>query len=42
MHETDFAGPPNTHLNFTRYYNSYDTSQAGLGIGVDTLAQTTS
>jgi RHS repeat-associated protein len=31
--QTDFAAAPNTQLSFTRYYNSLDTSSAGLGVG---------
>jgi RHS repeat-associated protein len=46
-HETDFIGGPNTHLSFSRYYNSLDLGQAGLGVGWHStyhhgLAQTTS
>ena len=31
--EFDFAAAPHTHISFTRYYNSYDQSQVGLGVG---------
>ena len=31
--QTDFTAASNTQLSFTRYYNSYDQSIAGLGIG---------
>lgn len=33
MHETDFVGGPATHLSFTRWYNSFDTADVGLGVG---------
>jgi RHS repeat-associated protein len=31
--ETDFQGPPSTHLAFTRYYNSFSSANVGLGVG---------
>jgi YD repeat-containing protein len=31
--QTDFTAAPETQLSFTRYYNSFDTSSAGLGVG---------
>jgi hypothetical protein len=31
--QMDFSGAPNKQLSFTRYYNSADTSSAGLGVG---------
>lgn len=31
--ETDFVGGPNTHISFTRYYNSQDATSGGLGTG---------
>jgi RHS repeat-associated protein len=31
--QTDFTAAPQTQLSFTRYYNSADTSSAGLGVG---------
>jgi RHS repeat-associated protein len=31
--QTDFTAAPETQLSFTRYYNSADTSSAGLGVG---------
>lgn len=31
--ETDFVGGPNTHISFTRYYNSQDSSAGSLGAG---------
>jgi YD repeat-containing protein len=31
--QTDFTAAPETQLSFTRYYNSLDTSTAGLGVG---------
>ncbi len=31
--QTDFTAPINTQLSFTRYYNSYDQSSVGLGVG---------
>ena len=31
--QTDFTAAPETQLSFTRYYNSFDQSSAGLGVG---------
>jgi RHS repeat-associated protein len=31
--QTDFSAAPETQLTFTRYYNSFDQSSAGLGVG---------
>jgi RHS repeat-associated protein len=31
--QTDFTAAPETQLSFTRYYNSFDSSSAGLGVG---------
>jgi hypothetical protein len=33
LSETDFVGGPATYLSFTRFYNSHDLGQSGLGVG---------